>query len=351
MTRDKVSLALAAAIASVGLAAGTSSAATFFVANNGIDSPSCGAAGNPCRSISVAISLAASNDRIVVGPGRYGDLNGDGIIGNSPGEEIPGVGCYCMVFVNKPVRLESEEGAGATVLDPGPADPKPDVLGVGATASGSVIGKPGKGFTFAGGWHGLWVASGPYPASLTISGNIATNNRETGFLLHADIGSYTVTDNLAIGNGAAGFAAHRGVGHKFKRNTAIANGLDGFGVDGDGGGHEFVNNVAIGNGQDGFWAALGITGLAYTGNSAIGNRRSGWGFADNSGATLSRNNMYGNGSNCGVSAGGVVSAVNNYFGAASGPGPDPADDVCITDGLVDYFPFSTKEFPISTTWK
>ena len=61
-------------------------AATLHVANNGIDSDTCGAGSAPCRSISRAIVNAAAGDTIVVGPGRYGDLNGDGSFGG-PGEE------------------------------------------------------------------------------------------------------------------------------------------------------------------------------------------------------------------------------------------------------------------------
>jgi hypothetical protein len=355
MTRNIRRLAVTAATAGLGLSAGASSAATLFVANNGVDSATCGAAANPCRSISRAIANASAHDRIVVGPGRYGDLNGNGILGE-PGEETGGLGCSCLVYVGKPLTLESEEGAAATVLETPrgtlvPYAPGLDVLGVGASASGSVIGKPGKGFTFSGGWHGLWVNNDPYPSTLSIGGNIATNALEGGFLLHAGVGSYTVTDNLAILNGSGGFGAPGGVGHRFRGNAAIANGLDGFAVFGTGGGHEFVNNVAIGNGQDGYWAALGVTGVVYRGNSAIGNKRSGWGFADGASATLTRNNIYGNGSNCAIAVGGVINAVNNYFGSATGPGADPADDICYFYGSVTYIPFAPKEFPISTVWK
>jgi len=60
--------------------------ATLNVANNGVDSDICGAASAPCRSISQAIANAADGDTVVVGPGRYGDLNGDGRLGG-PGEE------------------------------------------------------------------------------------------------------------------------------------------------------------------------------------------------------------------------------------------------------------------------
>src|SRR5262247_2574920 len=59
------------------------------VANNGIDSTTCGSSGAPCRSISQAIAHASEGDTVVVGPGRYGDLNGNRILGEV-GEEPRG---------------------------------------------------------------------------------------------------------------------------------------------------------------------------------------------------------------------------------------------------------------------
>src|SRR5712692_1255858 len=85
---------------------GAAMAATFIVANNGVDSSTCGAANTPCRSISRAIANALAGDTIIVGPGRYGDLNRDGAF-TDPGEEAAevGFGCNCMIKVNKQVTL------------------------------------------------------------------------------------------------------------------------------------------------------------------------------------------------------------------------------------------------------
>src|SRR6516162_9238145 len=52
--------------------------ATLYVANNGLDGPSCGTKASPCRSITQGIANAAAGDTIIVGPGLYGDLNDDG---------------------------------------------------------------------------------------------------------------------------------------------------------------------------------------------------------------------------------------------------------------------------------
>jgi parallel beta helix pectate lyase-like protein len=338
---------LTAVVIVLGMGAGVAGAATLYAANNGTDSAACGAAKDPCRSISQTIANAKAKDHIVVGPGRYScDLNGNGILGE-PGEE-PG-----SVVLDKQLSLESEEGAGATIIDANGLHIP--VLLIAAEGTGSVVGKLSKGFTFANGGWGLLTATQPYPLDLKLSGNIAVNNIETGFGLAGDVGSsFTVTDNLAIRNGTNGFDVSRGTGHTFDGNTAIANGFSGFFVEGVGSGHIFTNNVAIGNGNGGFRAALGAGGVTYLGNSAIGNKVGGWTFADNATATLSQNNIYGNDPvlNCGITAGGTINAANNFFGAATGPGSDPADAICLfSGGTVVSTPFATKEFPISTSWK
>jgi hypothetical protein len=55
----------------LGLAVATSArAVTVYVANNGVDGPSCGLKDSPCRSIGQAANfIAAPGDTVVVGPG------------------------------------------------------------------------------------------------------------------------------------------------------------------------------------------------------------------------------------------------------------------------------------------
>jgi len=81
---------------------GPTSAATIVVAANGIDGAACGTKATPCRTISQGITRAANGDTIVVGPGHYGDLNGDGQL-SGPGEETPSDPCTCVISVSKPV--------------------------------------------------------------------------------------------------------------------------------------------------------------------------------------------------------------------------------------------------------
>ena len=124
-------------------AAGHIQAAVFNVANNGVDSTACGTAQSPCRSISQAITNAAAGDEILVGPGRYGDLNGNGAMAE-PGEETGVSGCSCMIAVNKAVIIRSTHGALATLLDSRTLFVNQNVL---ISADGAEFGRPGQGFT------------------------------------------------------------------------------------------------------------------------------------------------------------------------------------------------------------
>src|SRR6185369_1185356 len=151
-------------------------AATVLVANNGVDDGNCGGKTAPCRTITRGIAVAGAGDTVLVGPGRYGDLNGDGLF-NAPGEETADLGnCDCVVAVNKPLKLLSRDGASATVIDIGSAN----LIGVRLDANGVVFGKKGKGFTITGGStiaDCLWVLGD----SSVVAGNIADNCARFGF--------------------------------------------------------------------------------------------------------------------------------------------------------------------------
>ena len=101
------------------------SAATWYVANTGADNGGCGVTtATACRSIQQAIELANAGDIVSVGPGRYGDLNGNGIPGDA-GEERGSPGCGCVLSINKAVAVISTAGAAAT-RDRRPNRPLPD---------------------------------------------------------------------------------------------------------------------------------------------------------------------------------------------------------------------------------
>jgi Protein of unknown function (DUF1565) len=98
-------------------------AAVQYVENYGTDSPSCSFS-SPCRSISTAITNAAAGDVILVGPGMYGDINHDGVLGD-PGDEA-GTGGGAMINVQKRLIIISRRGVAAAVID-GAMDGSPTV--------------------------------------------------------------------------------------------------------------------------------------------------------------------------------------------------------------------------------
>jgi parallel beta-helix repeat protein len=355
----------------LGLLGGVSEAATLYVANNGLDSPTCGALASPCRSISQAIANANSGDRVVVGPGRYGDLDGDGAF-TSPGEEAAEVdsGCDCMIHVDKTLTIESRAGAGATVLDAGGAPV--DVVRI--WANGVTFGKPKKGFTLIRGSSGLKLYWGSN--SVRIAGNLATRNDVGGFVKYGGTGN-VLSANMASANGENGFLFSFGGQHQLTHNLSTANVRSGFVSMGNAMEHQLIGNVATANGWFGFYmhgtrfllssnvasgngeGGFGLQGSdhALSGNAAYGNTREGIRFESTvTGPTISRNNFADNGHefsslNCGLvnDTGNPVSATNNFWGASQGPGPDPADDVCDTGGGgVTFVPFAKKEFLIRT---
>ena len=102
-----------------------------------------------------------------------------------------------------------------------------------------------------------------------------------------------------------------GSGHTVQGNLSHANGSNGISFSGTG--HQILRNSLIGNQQFGIIVAAGGSG------------------------TITGNNIYGNNddpssgsSNCGLlnQPGGALTAAGNFWGLSSGPGVDPADNVC-----------------------
>lgn len=135
-----------------------------------------------------------------------------------------------------------------------------------------------------------------------------------------------------------------GTGHSLTENTGQGS------VAISGSGHSLTNNVLNG-------AEQGITidassGVIVRGNSFL----AGFGVALNPGsdAAINDNNFSGNSpgsNNCGLfnASGASIDATNNFWGAASGPGPEPADEVCNQPGSSTVVaPFATQQFAISS---
>jgi parallel beta-helix repeat protein len=322
---------------------GVAQAQTWHVENYGEDFSGCGSAAVPCRSISQAIQSAKAGDIISVGPGHYGDLNGDGTF-TDPGEEKAEIdfGCFCMIHVTKTLTIRSTEGAGATVLDASGAG----LFIVQIDADGVVFGQDNRGFTLTGATTsiGTGVASGH--SNLKIQGNAAIGNAFYGFFINGS--GNRITGNLASRNGTNGFL----IGGTLpattivEGNVASLNASIGFTL------VQEINangNVAIANSSTGFLLGGHVT---FQKNTAAGNLTAG--VLTTGILNLSKNNIYGNGTvpetvtgfsllNCGlINNGGVISTPNNFWGAPSGQGPDPADAVCNSPGA------STSVSPVAT---
>ncbi len=315
-------------------------AATLNVAVGGADADGCGTKTAPCRSISRAIANATPGDKILVGPGRYGDLDDDGQLGD-PGEET---GTFAVVTIDKPLIVQSVEGSATTLIDGGGLD----LFGVEIAASGVVFGKAKKGFTVArAGRSGVFI--GPQATNVTVSGIRSVRNTDAGFVSKSP--SLVLRGNVAEANLGTGFT-FAGAGSTFTACRATGNGGDGFAIAGEN--HVVKGNVASANGEAGFrfaGEANVLTGsvaagnaaglrvfsgsLTATGNSFFGNTIDG-ALVTAAGITLTKSNIFGNGdfgaSNCGVrtAGNGSVTLDKICFGAPTGPGPDPADDVCGT---------------------
>ena len=156
---------------------------TFYVATNGADSNTCGPTDQrPCRSITQAIANAGPGDDIIVGPGRYGDLDQNGVL-SEPGEEAPAAGCGCMLAVNKAVSIYSSDGAAVTVIDARTLNVMTNVLII---TNGGEFGRPGQGFTVtstgAGQFNSTLNLSDAKGIAVDSNGVSIRGNRITPFL-------------------------------------------------------------------------------------------------------------------------------------------------------------------------
>jgi parallel beta-helix repeat protein len=335
-------------VLAVGTAYAASTKKALHVENNGLDTVFCGARGAPCRSISQAIFNASAGDQILVGPGRYGDLDGDGVLGET-GEETgeTNFGCGCILKVDKAVDIQSTHGAAATVLDARNffTSEQPAAV-VRIAANGAVFGRPDHGFTLTGAPRnsGLVTAA----TRVTVAGNRSSGNAG-GFSIFGS--ENTIQRNVAVANNGHGFEMF-GQSHIFRENAAIGNNGEGFLVFG-GQSHTMENNVSTANGV-GFHVFSGSVSLKS--NSAVGNADVGILLGQAATARIGGNNIFANGlvpvqsqqTNCGLvnSSGNSIVATNNFWGAATGPGVDPADEVCDISGSTAFLPFAQKPFSV-----
>lgn len=355
--RESRSWLLASLFLLVGAA--SAGAGTLSVAVTGTDADGCGTKTAPCRSISRAITNAISGDKIVVGPGRYGDLDADGVLGE-PGEEGDAAGG--MVLVDKALTIESVEGAATTVIDANGAN----LNAVTIAADGVKLGKAKKGFTVTGSAR-IGVAVG-FATDVTVSGIRAVRNgtgfgsKSSGLVFRANVAEANEADGFVFTGGGCSFTACR----------ATANGANGFALSGDGGGHVVKSCVASANGEDGFQifadgssvnksvgngndVGLRIGGASIPGqlgtNAFLGNHTAGV-IVTAPNVTITKTNVFGNGSNgtnCGVTVAGAgtVTLDKVCFGAPTGPGDDPADLTCGGAGGIEILEILKKALAVS----
>jgi hypothetical protein len=348
----------------------TPSGNTLHIANNGLDSPTCGAPEAPCRSISQGILNASAGDTLMVGPGKYGE-NGSGSV-DQPGEEFGSTipGSQAGVYVNKALTILSSAGATATLID---------VAGTSHAAvqivvDGVTFGARGAGFTITGGQNNGLEALGVN--HVTIAGNIASNLQGYGFVV-ISTGVVEVRANSAFGNGS-GFIAYQtfvpGAYVQMVNNTSIGN-TYGITSRGPASPHQLIGNELTGN-DIGLDAAIGPVRISN--NNITGNTR-GIDFLDSGAPTpnppqVVRNNIFGNKAYgveifqappgglprlrennifanglCGTHtrSSDALDARNNFWGAATGPSSvDPADTDCSEFVPARTTPFATSEFAV-----
>jgi hypothetical protein len=325
---------------------------TWNVANNGVDAPGCGSKSQlPCRTITQAIGNASAGDTILVGPGVYSVFAGE------TGSNAPG--CGCMIGVNKPVTVISTDGAAATVIDATNSTAAQNVLVTTGPFGGGTFGKSGHGFTVtvtaavrvsSSGTPPIPIGQGIVIDSLdvTVEGNQVINS-SLALDQAATIGISTLNGVMLVqGNQVVGWGI--GISAAAPNTTvsnnvvtrSVANGISAYGIS------VVTGNVVTGAAGLGTGIRLHDSTRA-TGNNVLGNAFAGI-VAESALVTIDGNNIFGNlgtfgAVNCGVfnDTAGTLLAANNYWGAASGPGPDPADTTC-GGGTVLTTPFATKPF-------
>jgi len=373
--RPLIPLALMIGIASAAVTQAQSQQ-TYFVASNGTDISTCGRSSTTaCRSISYAAQLAPEGSKILVGPGRYGDSNRNGVLGD-PGDEIPCPNEGSVVCIGigpmgpKRLTVQSTGGPHVTIIDGGGFATSTVALG-----TGTIFGGSGKGFSIVGAQlFGLWVKRGAM--NVSVIGNIAYDNPDTGFSIDVPGGrtiiaenicrdaaiigfninvlgdGQVVVDNNVASNSGAGFLFTGGRGHQIWRNKATGNEVDGFVL--SGADFFFSDNTATDNGFAGIVVGGGDDGGNHylTRNTIVGNTGAGiLIFQLIRSSRLHANNIFGN-FGCGLDVQSTppapaINATNNYWGAPTGPGVDPADAVCVQANRAVVIPFSTRPFKMN----
>jgi hypothetical protein len=312
----------ALALLLLAFAAAPAAAATQYASNDGGDSEGCGSKVNPCRSISRAIAHASPGDTVLVGPGRYGNLDGDTELGED-GEEGQVAECSCAVYVDRRISLRSRDGAAATVIEGGL-----EALAIRVDAAGSEIGRRNAGFTIFAKTGG-GISTQTIATDARIAGNIVIAAAPIVLNMMTIDGDGTrVSDNRVV-------SVEGGIGLLGPQSVAERNAVHGGGSLAHG--STFRSHVGIG--QFGLLATGDGVG-AVSRSLLAGNFGPGlWTFGTNR-LRADRVSLFGNGAgefpqhapafNCGALADekSALEIERSYWGGPFGPGADPGDAVC-----------------------
>jgi nitrous oxidase accessory protein NosD len=311
------------------------------VANNGYDSPTCGTPAEPCRSINRAIANQPSLTTFIVGPGRYGDLDGGG--GWYAGEE------YEVGLTRPSLVLQSRNGAGATVIA--------GSLVANYDAANGRIGGPQAGFAVLGTVDGSGLSTfakahvegnvvlgrdvATFGDAVTLKGNLVVDAR--GSAIFAQSPGERLTGNLALANDTGIEIVSNAV--QASSNVVAGNRFSGIESSID---DIVLRDNIIGGNERGIFLPEGRQHIV-RGNVVAGNRRAGI-FTEADRATITNNDIYGNNetpddwdagrTNCGITFRWpwLVEGNSNFWGSAAGPGSNPSDEWCGATPLSTYRP-------------
>jgi hypothetical protein len=249
-----------------------------------------------------------------------------------------------MLALNKAVSLISSDGAASTVIDArSVVDVNTNVLLI---TDGGEFGRPAKGFTVTntGSPSGSGIAIDSNGVS--VRGNQVVNLEDglAGIVTVDSPGVVLIDGNQVIGWLFDGIHT-RGNGKTVRKNQVSLSGTGIFAA----GSTTVVGNVVT-------LCRDGIVTLTYAtaiGNSTHGNDDGFYVPGPSFSGRIEKNNVFGN-LDCGLDNRKVpgLLAQNNYWGAATGPGGDPADDVCNQGaGTTTVIPFATKPFKVKAPIK
>jgi hypothetical protein len=258
-----------------------------------------------------------------------------------------------VVRVNKAVTVLSSHGAASTVIDGRSADVAQNVL-----VNGGEFGRPGKGFLITNTKRHLGDGLVINGSNVKVRGNQVLATLVYPFtgqqpFPHSGIsaplvgGPILIEGNQVMGQWSFGIHA-RGADKTVRKNQVSVN--TGYGL------YAQVGAVVSGNIVIATGTGINLEGEARAVGNAVYGNTFGIGAEDVDGRqpVIERNNIVSN-TYCGVSNQDVpaLNAKNNYWGAASGPGADPADQVCNEDAAATTVttPFATTPFTVNAPIK